>query len=159
MEDLFREDKLQFSNEINVNAHEKFNLRDLSRFFDVFTSELHQNLEPQERLKRAFEINCAKLISKQSMIKAFEIYQKHTGYKIKSSDSLILKNSAHYIEFYERVKSKFEASEMSKASIEQQSILKIDKLGTGCSIPDSPFHLTNCKVYFKHNLILLCISF
>lgn len=57
LEYLLREDRLKFSTEMNVDSHEKFNLRDLSRFFLVYTSPQYSHLEKEERLFRAFEIN------------------------------------------------------------------------------------------------------
>ena len=57
LEHLLREDRMKYSNEMNIDSQEKFNLRDLSRFFLVYTCPRYSGLSKEDRLFRAFEIN------------------------------------------------------------------------------------------------------
>ena len=65
-ETIILNDKQNSSKEMSFDSNENFNLRDLNRFFSVYSSPLYNHLTKVQRLRMAFEIICAKLISSES---------------------------------------------------------------------------------------------
>ena len=99
-ETIILEDKQNNSTEMSFDSHEKFNLRDLSRFFSVYSSPLYAHLSKEQRLLMAFEINCAKLISSESRKLALQMFCKWMNVNGEFNKSFLIKNTAKQIEFY-----------------------------------------------------------
>jgi len=100
LESLLREDRIKYSNEMNIDTHEKFNLRDLTRLFLVYTSPLYENLSKEDRLFRAFEINCAKFISEEYRLQALDSFKRATSIEKKFNSTFLIKNNFTDIDFY-----------------------------------------------------------
>jgi len=85
---------------MSFDSHEKFNLRDLSRFFSVYTSPLHSHLSKEQRLFMAFEINCAKIISTEFRALALQEFCRSLKIDAKFDKSFVLRNTSKEIKFY-----------------------------------------------------------
>jgi len=154
LEHLLREDKMKYANEMSFDSNEKFNLRDLTRFFLVYTSKDYQNLSKEMRLFRAFEINCAKFISDEYKNLALTAFQKATEVKLGFNKIFILKNTAKAIEFYLPVINQEGGSVLS-----QQKIIGSTHEEEGRKhVMTTPFNLTHGIYSHYLYLLMICVQ-
>lgn len=142
---------MKHSNEMNIDNQEKFNLRDLSRFFLVYTSPKYQNLSKEQRLFRAFEINCAKFISKYYTELALKAFQKATEVVLSFNKSFLVKNSLECVSF-----------ELPVTDHEDPSYLVCDKNITPNDhlkhIISTPYNLTHGVYSYYLYLLSICVQ-
>lgn len=143
LESLLREDKLKNSNEVNFDGTEKFNLRDLSRLFKIYTSQTHSSLSASDRLRLAFQLNSAKLISSTSQVSANAVFSKFTELSCSPPSHYIISSEVDHLQF------------ITPNLLNAQRMLSVPKVLSGSKVSGSCFQLSH-SVY-SHYLYMLSL--
>jgi MoxR-like ATPase len=128
LETILENDKLENSVEYFSSTSSNFNLRDLSRFFQLYTSPLHSSLSKEDRLFRAFELNSAKLISNNSFLNSIKTLSAHTSLSFTQNSSFFLKSTQTHLNFY------------TSSILSSVPVLSLPKLNSTYSLPQLSFH-------------------